>query len=810
VKLGEPEKPVALADVNHWTRWRLAAAFALVAAGWLLLAWPWLSGSVTIPYDAKAHFQAQLQFLANALHSGQSPFWAPNVFAGSPQVADPQSLIFSPLLLLAALTPDPSFRALDAFVFGLLLAGGFAIVLLFRLRNWHPAGAVVAALAFAFGASAAWRIQHIGQIQSFAFFAMALSAMIAALQRRSFGFAALAGVLVGLMLVEPDQIDLLGLIALVLIALFEVPRMLRDGVTPGRIAAIAGAAALACLLVTIVPLTWTILFAEASNRPSVLFSEAARAALHPASLLTGLLGDLFSAGDARVQYWGPLGSDWSQRNLTLSQNMPQLYAGALTGLAVVVIGVSRGLLASPAIRGIVVALAVSVLYGLGAHTPLFGLLFDWLPGVSAFRRPADATFLIGGISAIVAGYVVHRFASGTVPKAGTRRLLGETAAVGALIGIGAWLALDAGKLSVAARPLMMAALWLALAAGALLLIRRLGPASPIVAASVASVLMVADLSANNGPNQSTALPPLAYDVLDPHCKNETIALIKRLTRRGSETARRDRVELAGVGFDWPNLGLIHGFDHTLGYNPLRLAEFNEASGARDTIAGPDQKQFSALYPSYRSTFANLLGLRYIAMPVPIHQVDRKLEPGAFPLIARTRDAYVYENPDALPRAMFVAGWKTVDFETVLKEGFPDQFDPKETVLLETQIEEGEGPSAAESEAKARVGMSLYSNTEIRIEVEADRAGFVVLNDVWHPWWTASVDGEEVDILKANVVFRAVQVPAGKHVVTFSFRPLGGAIAELREKLNPQDAEEKDEAKDEITDNSSAMAARPTQ
>ena len=29
---------------------------------------------------------------------------------------------------------------------GLLLAGGFAIVLLFRLRDWHPAGAVVAAL----------------------------------------------------------------------------------------------------------------------------------------------------------------------------------------------------------------------------------------------------------------------------------------------------------------------------------------------------------------------------------------------------------------------------------------------------------------------------------------------------------------------------------------------------------------------------------------------------------------------------------------------------------------------------------------
>ncbi|MGL4728478.1 MAG: hypothetical protein ACRCWO_06960 [Bosea sp. (in: a-proteobacteria)] len=753
-----------------------------------MLAWPWLSGAVTIPFDAKAHFQAQLQFLATALHTGQSPFWVPNVFAGSPQVADPQSLIFSPMLILAALTPDPSFRALDGFVLGLLLVAGFAIILMFRNQNWHPAGAVVAALAFAFGASAAWRIQHIGQIQSFAFFAMALAAMMVAMQRRSIGLAALAGLLVGFMLVEPDQIDLLGLIALLVIALAQLPRMAREDVKTGRIMLLAGIAGLACLAIIAVPLTWTILFAEASNRPAIVFSEAARAALHPASFLTGFLGDMFGAADPKVEYWGPLGSDWSSRNLTLSQNMPQLYAGALTGLAVVIIGISRGLLGSASIRGLVAALLISILYGLGAHTPIFGLLFDWLPGVSAFRRPADATFMIGGLSAIIAGYIVHRFASGTAPHASLRQLLLEAAAVAALIGIGLYVAVDAGKLDVAAKPLAQAALWLALAAGALGLIRRLGPASPLMAASIASVLMVADLSANNGPNESTALPPRIYEVMNPHCTNETIALIKRLTRRGADTARRDRVELAGVGFDWPNLGLIHGFDHTLGYNPLRLAEFNEASGARDTIAGPDQKQFSALYPSYRSTFANMLGLRYIAMPVPIYQVDKKLERGTFPLIARTRDAYVYENKEALPRAMFVPGWKTVDFETVLKEGFPDQFDPKETVLLETQIEEGEGPINSEGVAKSRVAMSLYSNTEIRIEVEADRAGFVVLNDVWHPWWTATVNGEEADILKANVVFRAVAVPAGKHSIVFSFRPLDGAIAELREKLNPNATE----------------------
>src|SRR5208337_4379764 len=96
------------------------AAAAAFAAGWALFALPWLSGDVTVPWDAKAHFLPQLQFLAHALHTGQSPAWNHNVFAGSPQIADPQSLIFSPAILLAYLEPNPSFRELDLYCFLLL------------------------------------------------------------------------------------------------------------------------------------------------------------------------------------------------------------------------------------------------------------------------------------------------------------------------------------------------------------------------------------------------------------------------------------------------------------------------------------------------------------------------------------------------------------------------------------------------------------------------------------------------------------------------------------------------------------------
>ena len=102
-------------------RFSLAGAFGLYTAGFLALAWPWLSGAVEIPYDAASQFYPQLAFLARSFATGQSPFWSPNIFAGWPQVSDPQSLIFSPLhVIVALLDPSPSPRLFDALVFVLL------------------------------------------------------------------------------------------------------------------------------------------------------------------------------------------------------------------------------------------------------------------------------------------------------------------------------------------------------------------------------------------------------------------------------------------------------------------------------------------------------------------------------------------------------------------------------------------------------------------------------------------------------------------------------------------------------------------
>ncbi len=762
--------------------YRFAAGVYLAA--WVVLSWPWLSGKFTIPYDAKALFQAQLQFLANALHTGQSPFWNPSSFVGMPQIADPQSMIFSPAIILAYFERVPSFWELDMYVLCMLALGGLAVLKFCQDKGWHPAGAAVAAIAFAFGSSAAWRIQHISQIESLALFAVALWLIARMLDRSSPAYGVLLGVVVGTMLAKPDQVALL---ACYVLAGCVVGHCLLSGEPRRALAASimpVACAGMVAVAIAAIPLLVTYLFLEASNRPEITIGEASRGSLHPASLLTAVVADLYGVINPKIDYWGPYSEAWDPNELTLSYNMSQMYLGTLPIVLILVVGFARGLLWAREIRVLSIAAVFLLLYALGTYTPAFAIFYDYLPGVAFFRRPVDASFILGALLAIAAGYLVHRWATTTLPFASYLRRAFEAGML-ALIMVGALaVAYDAGRIALAWRPVLAACLWILAAASVLAMPRTWLKRSGSFAVVVPAVLLTADLAWNNGVNEATALPPSRFEVLSPDSRNDTIRFLKAKLRRQPGSPWRDRVELVGLGFEWQNAGMVHGFDGTLGYNPFRLGEVSDATGAGDYIAGPDQKQFSALFPSYHSLMANLLGLRFIAVGIPIEQIDPRLEPGDLKLVARTRDAYVYENPDALPRVLFVHDWKRVRFADLVESGRWPQFDPTRTVLLEdppVPEASGEAP-VAEPAPKSPVRIRRYKNATVEIEVDASAAGFLVLNDAWHPWWTARVDGEAVDIYRANVLFRAVLVPAGHHVVSFGFNPISGAFAEVADKI----------------------------
>ena len=49
-------------------------------------------------------------------------------------------------------------------------------------------------------------------------------------------------------------------------------------------------------------------------------------------------------------------------------------------------------------------------------------------------------------------------------------------------------------------------------------------------------------------------------------------------------------------------------------------------------------------------------------------------------------------------------------------------------------------------------------------------GFVVLRDSFDPSWRATVDGAPAQVVRANGLYRAVSIPAGRHVIRFRYRP----------------------------------------
>ena len=126
---------------------------------------------------------------------------------------------------------------------------------------------------------------------------------------------------------------------------------------------------------------------------------------------------------------------------------------------------------------------------------------------------------------------------------------------------------------------------------------------------------------------------------------------------------------------------------------------------------------------------------------------------------------VWRVPGALPRSWVVGCARQADegpaFAALLDPGF----DPAGEVILREPVTGGSrcGPAGTSRLLASRPD-------RVRLEVEAERAGYVVLADAFDPGWHATVDAAAAPLLRANVAFRAIAVPAGRHVVEMVYRP----------------------------------------
>ncbi len=136
------------------------------------------------------------------------------------------------------------------------------------------------------------------------------------------------------------------------------------------------------------------------------------------------------------------------------------------------------------------------------------------------------------------------------------------------------------------------------------------------------------------------------------------------------------------------------------------------------------------------------------------------------------DVKIYRNEGLLPRAYVVHRAKVVSSDqealAIMASG---DFDPAEEVVLASAPDDIVAPVQAESSAR----ISSYAPERVVVKVHSGAPGYLVLADAFYPGWVARIDGRAVQILRADLLFRAVEVPAGDHVVEFSYSPIAWKI-----------------------------------
>lgn len=79
--------------------------------------------------------------------------------------------------------------------------------------------------------------------------------------------------------------------------------------------------------------------------------------------------------------------------------------------------------------------------------------------------------------------------------------------------------------------------------------------------------------------------------------------------------------------------------------------------------------------------------------------------------------------------------------------------------------------AVSFDSAATIKITKFTPKYLKYESESSVDGLAVFSEIYYPkGWHASIDGKETEILRADYVLRALQVPAGKHVIEFKFEP----------------------------------------
>lgn len=690
------------------------------------------------------------QFFVDEIGSGRGvPLWTPHVYGGMPYVALLPGPIFYPTTVLYFLMP--LYRAIGwTFVLHTFLGAAFAYFLArsFRLRPW---AAAVCGTSFML---TGYITSHLFGGQDGRMFAMTLIPLAFGLLERGLRggevrwFSAFA-LVVGVQILTPHtQVMYFSSLALALYVLWHLVVRVRP--TEGgvgrfaRPALLAGGAFLAAAGVGAIQLLPTLeLLGHVTRQATETGYDFAASYALPVQELTALfLPDLI--GSLPGSYWGSNGI-----------KLHTEYLGAVPlALALFAVAAAFGRGLDRDGRRVVWFLAgasvLGILFALGSATPVHRIAYAVVPMIASFRAPAMMMSAVVTFVALLAGFGWEAALRQRDDGGATRiswiwlaalgvpiLLLGLVAAINPQ-GLMSWALLAWYPAGWPRQP--SAELSAALGTTGIFLVAGFGLAWGLALAvgrrKVSELAVLALLAFTVGDLARVGSRYLSAQPADAYLGSD--AVLDALQAEAKPGERIWAVQLEQPMYR-PNRFMYYGLSSATGSQKFVLDPYARLIGA----VGIDE-----VLMQMGSVLVPLLDIRYL--------ITRSEQPeGQLEFMARANGRLLYRLPNPVPHAFFPASVEAVATPDEAVDRTHANLRPLEVAVVETM---GAAPAAGSGVA----AIVRYDPDVIEFDVQADRAGLLVISEIHDPGWRAYVGDAEIPIWRANAAFRGVEVPAGSH------------------------------------------------
>ena len=212
---------------------------------------------------------------------------------------------------------------------------------------------------------------------------------------------------------------------------------------------------------------------------------------------------------------------------------------------------------------------------------------------------------------------------------------------------------------------------------------------------------------------------------------------------------------------WVRADVLASDGRILGRGARRVFPSQKAEPFAIAIVGAERARPSSVRVTLDAARGSL-SVATGAGGTPVIDIVRPADDGL--RIAYSGVAVVYERTRAFPRIRW-AGTAGIVLDrmarvTALKQGFD-----RNRVLLSDAGPVGSGRAAT-------LDVVEDSGDAVRVRVDAEGDGYLVVADPMQADWKASIDGSPARIRAADHAGVAVNVPAGRHEISFRYRPAG--------------------------------------